>query len=28
LEATIKDLGHIPFIHGNKQIFKLIMDFI
>ena len=28
LEATIKDLGHIPFIHGNKQIFNLIMDFI
>jgi len=28
LEATIKGLGHIPFIHGNKQIFKLIMDFI
>ena len=28
LEATIKDLGHIPFIHGNKQIFKLIVDFI
>jgi len=28
LEATIKDLGHIPFIYGNKQIFNLIMDFI
>ena len=28
LEATIEDLGHIPFIHGNKQMFKLIMDFI
>ena len=27
-EATIEDLGHIPFIHGNKQILKLIMDFI
>ena len=27
-EATIEDLGHIPFINGNKQIFKLIMDFI
>lgn len=27
LEVIIKDLGHIPFIHGNKQLFKLIMDF-
>jgi hypothetical protein len=27
LEVIIKDLGHIPFIHGNKQLFKLIIDF-
>ena len=27
-EITIKDLGHIPFISGNKIIYKSIMDFI
>jgi len=27
-EILIKDLGHIPFISGNKIIYKSIMDFI
>ena len=27
-EILIKDLGHIPFIRGNKMIYKSIMDFI
>ena len=27
-EILIKDLGHIPFINGNKIIYKSIMDFI
>ena len=28
LEVIISGLGHIPFIHGNKNLYKSIIDFI